>query len=90
MPKAGKKNHILGDFFSKATKKNAKTGKEFGIEGKKEIFLIHSDCNFPFFLGSVNKLIELPARVNRNYLLRGGLRNRPALWTKRLDTGDPW
>ena len=38
MPKAGKKNHIFGDFFSEATKKNAKTGKEFGIEGKKEIF----------------------------------------------------
>ena len=38
MPKAGKKNHILGDFFSKATKKNAKTGKEFGIEGKKALF----------------------------------------------------
>ena len=36
MPKAGKKNHIFGDFFSEATKKNAKTGKEFGIEGKKE------------------------------------------------------
>ena len=35
MPKAGKKNHILGDFFSEGTKKNAKTGKEFGIEGKK-------------------------------------------------------
>ena len=37
MPKAGKKNHIFGDFFSEATKKNAKTGKEFGIEGKKDI-----------------------------------------------------
>ena len=24
-----------GDFFSEETKKNAKTGKEFGIEGKK-------------------------------------------------------
>ena len=29
------KIHILGDFFSEGTKKNAKTGKEFGIEGKK-------------------------------------------------------
>ena len=38
MPKAGKKNHILGDFFSEVTKKNAKTGKEFGIEGKKVAF----------------------------------------------------
>ena len=36
MPKAGKKNHIFGDFFSEATKKNAKTRKEYGIEGKKE------------------------------------------------------
>ena len=42
MPKAGKKNHIFGDFFSEATKKNAKTGKEFGIEGKKETFTITS------------------------------------------------
>ena len=25
----------LGDFFSERTKKTAKTGKEFGIEGKK-------------------------------------------------------
>ena len=42
MPKAGKKNHILGDFFSKAMKKNAKTGKEFGIEGKKEFLGFYS------------------------------------------------
>ena len=40
MPKAGKKNHIFGDFFSEATKKNAKTGKEFGIEGKKGDIII--------------------------------------------------
>ena len=40
MPKAGKKNHIFGDFFSEATKKNAKTGKEFGIEGKKGLLSI--------------------------------------------------
>ena len=40
MPKAGKKNHIFGDFFSEATKKTAKTGKEFGIEGKKWSFNI--------------------------------------------------
>ena len=40
MPKAGKKNHIFGDFFSEATKKNAKTGKEFGIEGKKSAFAL--------------------------------------------------
>ena len=39
MPKAGEKNHILGDFFFPRTrKKNAKTGKEFGIEGKKVAF----------------------------------------------------
>ena len=52
MPKAGKKNHILGDFFSKATKKNAKTGKEFGIEGKKEHFRhrpIPYHNSFPYF-----------------------------------------
>ena len=43
MPKAGKKNHILGDFFSEGTKKNAKTGKEFGIEGKKlSVFTLRS------------------------------------------------
>ena len=48
MPKAGKKNHILGDFFSKATKKNAKTGKEFGIEGKNrnKVLLVHLDIFF--------------------------------------------
>ena len=50
MPKAGKKNHIWGDFFSEATKKNAKTGKEFGIEGKKVISL--------FFLKIFIGLIE--------------------------------
>ena len=43
MPKAGKKNHILGDFFSEGTKKNAKMGKEFGIEGKKlSVFTLRS------------------------------------------------
>ena len=36
MPKAGKKNHILKDFFFPVGRKNnAKTGKEFGIVGKK-------------------------------------------------------
>ena len=28
-------NSHFGGFFSEGTKKNAKTGKEFGIEGKK-------------------------------------------------------
>ena len=32
-----KKNAIFEDFFSWATKKNAKTRKEFGIEWKKEL-----------------------------------------------------
>ena len=31
-----KKNEILEDFFSKGIKKNTKTGKEFGIEWKKD------------------------------------------------------
>ena len=35
--KQGRKITFLGIFFSKAMKKNAKTGKEFGIEGKKDI-----------------------------------------------------
>ena len=34
-----KKNAIFEDFFSWATKKNAKTRKEFGIEWKKELLL---------------------------------------------------
>ena len=36
MPKVGKKNHILGDFFFPRERKKRETGKEFGIEGKKE------------------------------------------------------
>ena len=47
MPKAGKKNHIFGDFFSEATKKNAKTGKEFGIEGKKDYFTRYKKYDKP-------------------------------------------
>ena len=53
MPKAGKKNHIFGDFFSEATKKNAKTGKEFGIEGKKMSFFPFLDYSQLFALKSV-------------------------------------
>ena len=38
MPKAGRKN-FGGFFFSEGPKKNAKTVKEFGIEGRIETFL---------------------------------------------------
>ena len=41
MPKVGKQNHILGDFFSRVDEKNAKTGKEFGKEGKKVSFFAY-------------------------------------------------
>ena len=56
MPKAGKKNHIFGDFFSEATKKNAKTGKEFGIEGKKVHFtnnMLSQIVKFIFLFGLI-------------------------------------
>ena len=42
MPKADKKNHILGDFFRGDEKKNAKTGKEFGKEGKKAFLRLNA------------------------------------------------
>ena len=40
MPKAGKKYHIFGDFLPSGRNKNSKTGKEFGIEGKKVFLLV--------------------------------------------------
>ena len=62
MPKAGKKNHIFGDFFSEATKKNAKTGKELGIEGKK----IRLFSRFPLlftFQQTVKSLLTVTKKV---------------------------
>ena len=57
MPKSGKKNHILGDFLSEGegTKKSAKTGKEFGIEGKKVPSNIRNEISLRFFISDDGK-----------------------------------
>ena len=38
MPKAGKKNHILGDFFSEGTKKKRENGEGIRYRRKENVF----------------------------------------------------
>ena len=87
-----KKNAIFEDFFSWATKKNAKTRKEFGIEWKKDIFLLGwliKIMNLVALLFCLNAVVvQFKANnfqlLNRCVRASWSARKKKSFWAKKI------